>query len=144
MANMTEAQAEYRPPSSNSSLTSSLTGAMGDSSLSTQSRGSRSPPSNASLFTGALPSQDLSWPNNQMNLMPNSSYTGHGNLGFANMGTPSVNTMQFNDFTGTRNPSPPESLAPPSPPYSPLKGGEGLFLETHPAEFCTFHSWSAP
>ncbi|KAF6757686.1 hypothetical protein DFP72DRAFT_1065478 [Ephemerocybe angulata] len=112
MANMAD---ELRPPSSNSSLTSSLTGAMGDNSLSNPSRSSRSPPSTA-IFSGALPSQDLSWTNNQMNMaMSNTTYSSHANLGFSNMGTPPVNTMPFNDYT--RNPSPPESIAPPSPPY---------------------------
>ncbi|RXW19717.1 hypothetical protein EST38_g6129 [Candolleomyces aberdarensis] len=33
------------------------------------------------------------------------------------MASSSVNPMSFNEYTGTRNPSPSDSIAPPSPPY---------------------------
>jgi len=109
---------QLRPASSSSSLT----GAMGEANISVHSRSSRSPPNG--IYTASLPSQDLSWPNQQMNLAMGTGstpYPGHtsATMSFNNIGhghaSPAV-MPSFDDYAAHRNPSP-ESLAPPSPPY---------------------------
>ncbi|KAF9566471.1 hypothetical protein CPC08DRAFT_98165 [Agrocybe pediades] len=104
---------DMRPMSSSSSLT----GAMGDATIS-QSRHSRSPTSSNSGYTGNLSTHDPSWDTAQMMLMPatnNNHYPavpGHGGMAFSGMNQPHLDMM--NEYTTTRNVSP-ESLSPHSP-----------------------------
>ncbi|KAH9477876.1 hypothetical protein JR316_0010108 [Psilocybe cubensis] len=117
---------DLRPMSS----TSSLTGAMGDASIS-NSRHSRSPSSSNSgnAYSGNLqtPNSGLWNTSSQMNMiaMNNSGYpgvAGHGGMGFSSMSQSSLD-MSLNEYTTTRNVSP-ESISPHSPNYPSEYGGD--------------------
>ncbi|PPQ92120.1 hypothetical protein CVT25_007951 [Psilocybe cyanescens] len=117
---------DLRPMTSSSSLT----GAMGDASIS-QSRHSRSPSSSHSghAYTGNIQNQNPGlWnPSTQMNMiaMNNSGYpgvAGHGGMGFSGLSQSNLD-MSLNEYTTTRNVSP-DSISPHSPNYPSEYAGD--------------------
>lgn len=118
LSTMNDPSSELRPASSSSSLTSTLTGAMGGTNTSVHSRQSRSPPG---AYGSNVQNHDITWGTNPTNVtttMNNATYPGVAghSMPVYDMASASISNLPFDDYATARHASP-ESLSPPSPPY---------------------------